>query len=52
MFYAPGAERGARWDDPAFGINWPAVPAMISERDRSFPDFTLDLAANGAECRR
>ncbi len=32
-FYAPGAERGARWDDPAFGIDWPAPPEVISERD-------------------
>jgi dTDP-4-dehydrorhamnose 3,5-epimerase len=42
-FYAPEAERGARWDDPAFGIEWPALPAVISERDRGFPDFPLDL---------
>jgi dTDP-4-dehydrorhamnose 3,5-epimerase len=38
-FYTPGAARGARWDDPAFGIRWPAPPAIISERDRSYPDF-------------
>jgi dTDP-4-dehydrorhamnose 3,5-epimerase len=29
---------GARWDDPAFGIEWPDEPRVISERDRSFPD--------------
>ena len=49
--YAPGAERGARWDDPAFGIDWPASPAMISDRDRSFPDFAIDLETAGAQCR-
>jgi dTDP-4-dehydrorhamnose 3,5-epimerase len=38
-FYAPGAERGARWDDPAFAIDWPTPPKVISERDLSFPDF-------------
>jgi dTDP-4-dehydrorhamnose 3,5-epimerase len=31
------AARGIRWDDPAIGIKWPAQPAVISERDRSFP---------------
>lgn len=37
--YAAGAARGARWDDPAFGLAWPAPPAVISERDRTYPDF-------------
>jgi dTDP-4-dehydrorhamnose 3,5-epimerase len=50
-FYAPGSERGARWDDPAFGIDWPAMPAVISERDRSFSDFTVDETA-GLQCGR
>jgi dTDP-4-dehydrorhamnose 3,5-epimerase len=31
--------RGIRWDDPAIGIEWPASPLVISERDRGFPDF-------------
>lgn len=40
-FYTPGAERGIRWDDPAFGIEWPEVPSRtISDKDRSWPDFT------------
>jgi dTDP-4-dehydrorhamnose 3,5-epimerase len=30
---------GARWNDPAFGIDWPAVPAVMSDRDRDWPDF-------------
>jgi dTDP-4-dehydrorhamnose 3,5-epimerase len=39
-FYAPEAARGARWDDPALGIEWPACAGrVISERDRSFPDL-------------
>jgi|SRR5579884_347994 len=38
-FYTPAAERGIRWDDPLFGINWPAPPAVISDKDRSWPDF-------------
>ncbi len=28
-----------RWNDPAFAIAWPAAPEVISERDRSHPDF-------------
>jgi len=38
-FHAPDAARGARWDDPAFGIRWPARPAVMSERDRTFADY-------------
>jgi len=37
--YAPGAARGYRWDDPSFGIRWPIPPTVISERDRTYPDF-------------
>lgn len=36
--YAPGHDRGLRWDDPAFGIAWPAPPAVIGERDATYPD--------------
>ena len=36
--YQPGAGRGARWNDPAFGIDWPAAPAVISDRDAQWPD--------------
>jgi len=41
-FYTPVAERGVRWDDPAFRIEWPARPAVISEKDRSWPDFVVE----------
>lgn len=37
--YHPQSQRGARWNDPAFAINWPATPVRIAERDRSYPDF-------------
>jgi dTDP-4-dehydrorhamnose 3,5-epimerase len=37
--YVPEAARGARFDDPAFAIDWPAPPAVIAERDRSFPSY-------------
>jgi dTDP-4-dehydrorhamnose 3,5-epimerase len=39
--YVPEAGRGVRFDDPAFGIEWPAPPATISEKDRSYPDIDL-----------
>jgi dTDP-4-dehydrorhamnose 3,5-epimerase len=37
--FVPGAARGVRWNDPAFGIAWPAEPRIISPRDNSYPDF-------------
>jgi dTDP-4-dehydrorhamnose 3,5-epimerase len=37
--FIPGHERGARWNDPAFAIRWPAIPAVISERDAAYPDY-------------
>jgi len=38
-FYAPQEERGIRWNDPRFGIEWPIQPAEISEKDAAWPDF-------------
>jgi dTDP-4-dehydrorhamnose 3,5-epimerase len=41
--YVPGAGRGVRWDDPAFGITWPAPPPhgrTLSARDAEYPDVT------------
>jgi len=38
MFSAEHA-RGVRWNDPAFGIEWPADERIITERDRNYPDF-------------
>jgi dTDP-4-dehydrorhamnose 3,5-epimerase len=38
--YAPEAEAGVRWDDPAFGIEWPPVDhRIISSKDLAWPDF-------------
>lgn len=42
-FYAPGAEKGIRWDDPTFKIQWPlADNLIISEKDQAWPDYLLD----------
>jgi dTDP-4-dehydrorhamnose 3,5-epimerase len=38
--YHPEVARGFRWNDPAFDIQWPIDVAVISERDRSWPDFS------------
>jgi dTDP-4-dehydrorhamnose 3,5-epimerase len=33
----PEAFRGVRWDDPVLAIDWPAQPAVISDRDAELP---------------
>jgi dTDP-4-dehydrorhamnose 3,5-epimerase len=39
-FYTPSAEGGVRWNDPAFGIDWPdPANAFLSEKDANWPDF-------------
>lgn len=38
-FYNAESARGARWDDPAFRIVWPGKVQIISERDRTYPNF-------------
>lgn len=38
-FYAPDRERGIRWNDPKFGIDWPLEPVVISDKDRTHPNF-------------
>jgi dTDP-4-dehydrorhamnose 3,5-epimerase len=38
--YVPAAACGVRWDDPAFGIEWPpAAQRIISARDQAWPDY-------------
>jgi len=39
QYYNPESARGVRWDDPAFRIDWPEKVEVISERDRTYPDF-------------
>lgn len=39
--YTPSHYRGVRWDDPAFGIEWPATPVRtMHDRDRNYLDFS------------
>jgi dTDP-4-dehydrorhamnose 3,5-epimerase len=42
QFYTPEDARGFRWDDPAFGIEWPAGERIIIARDQGYPDFVVD----------
>lgn len=39
--YAPPSERGVRWDDPAFAIDWPLTPVHVSPKDHAWPDVVL-----------
>jgi dTDP-4-dehydrorhamnose 3,5-epimerase len=39
--YHPEAERGIRWNDPAFRVEWPDVGTLtMSDKDKAWPDFT------------
>jgi len=38
-FYRPQSARGIRWDDPAFGIEWPIYEKIISIKDQQYPGF-------------
>ncbi len=41
-FYEATAEKGIRWNDPAFNIQWPiAENLVISDKDQAWPDFLL-----------
>lgn len=41
--YKPEAEQGARYNDPAFNIQWPpATERILSDKDRNWPGFTAE----------
>lgn len=40
QFHVPDCARGVRWNDPAFGIEWPLPVSSISAKDSEFPSFT------------
>jgi len=40
--YVAELATGVRWDDPSFGIEWPRKPAVIAERDATYPDYEPD----------
>lgn len=49
-FYDPKAERGLRWNDPRFGIEWPREPLELSQKDANWPLF--DPEFHGIEAMR
>ena len=47
--YVPEAATGVRFDDPAFGVAWPSAERrLISDRDRSWPDYQVPSPLNSA----
>lgn len=44
--YSPECYRGARWNDPAFNIQWPVEVRVIADRDRDYADFPRDGRAS------
>ena len=49
-FYGPEQERGIRYNDPKFRIEWPIEPVEMSPKDRNWPDF--DPMYHGLELLR
>lgn len=45
-FHEAATARGARHDDPAFGIEWPVPVRLIADKDREWPDFPGPRAAD------
>lgn len=44
-FHSPEHERGIRWNDPAFAIDWPVRDSLhLSPKDRAWPDFPASFA--------
>ena len=41
QFYSPEHERGVRYDDRAFRIEWPIDVQVVSDKDKSWPDYLL-----------
>ncbi|MGF1453004.1 MAG: dTDP-4-dehydrorhamnose 3,5-epimerase [Opitutales bacterium] len=50
-FYAPEHERGIRWNDPKFAIEWPREPAVLSNRDQQHPDFDPRFHLSGGSAQ-
>ena len=49
--YAPELERGIRYNDPRFNIEWPLTPTEISDKDSNWPDFDPEWAGGHPFCR-
>lgn len=40
QYYSPSFERGIRWNDSQFEINWPIKKAKVSNKDASWKDYS------------
>jgi dTDP-4-dehydrorhamnose 3,5-epimerase len=40
-YYSAENERGIRWNDPAFRLNWLREPNLVSEKDSNHPNFIV-----------
>ncbi|TWF48092.1 dTDP-4-dehydrorhamnose 3,5-epimerase [Neorhizobium alkalisoli] len=49
--YVPNSSSGIRYDDAAIGIDWPARPSVMSDKDMAWPAWRglVDLAVEEAE---
>ena len=48
--YVPGSSSGVRWNDPAFRIDWPIRPPILSDRDGGYCDYPrgrVDMSDSG-----
>ncbi len=43
QYYTPGAEGGLRYDDPAFAIQWPILPTLVSAKDLSHKPYQAEM---------
>ena len=41
-YFKSESYRGFRYNDPFFNVQWPHTVAIISDRDKTFPDFSID----------
>lgn len=41
-FHSPGCEKGIRYDDSAFNIDWPLPVTALSEKDGAWPPFECE----------
>ena len=49
--YVPSSSSGIRYDDPAIGVDWPAQPSVISDRDLAWPAWQRPAAFTGSGTR-
>ena len=47
--YVPASASGVRYDDPAFGIEWPLTVSSVSDQDRGWPDFQPQVGTGMTE---